>query len=68
MVGGATYCEAREMAVTYNSKADKVIYGGTYMHNSRSFLAEVSQVSQLRNGPGASALEIEWHKTIKKLQ
>ena len=58
MVGGATYQEAREMAVTYNTQADKVIYGGTYMHNSRSFLAEVLQVSQLRNGPGTASLEI----------
>lgn len=47
------------MAITYNGEADKVIYGGTYMHNSRSFLAEVSQVSQLRNGPGAASLEIQ---------
>ena len=59
MVGGATYQEARELAVTYNGNADKVIYGGTYMHNSRSFLAEISQVSQIRNGPGTASLEIQ---------
>ena len=42
MVGGATYSEAREISMTYNQEADKVIMGGTFMHNSRSFLAEVS--------------------------
>ena len=55
VVGGATYQEAREMSTTYNTEADQVILGGTYMHNSRSFLAEISQVSQLRNNPGMTA-------------
>ena len=58
MVGGATYAEARELAVANNVESDRVIYGGTYMHNSRSFLAEVSQISQIRNGPGTASLEI----------
>ncbi len=42
MVGGATYQEAKEISTTYNANADTVILGGTYMHNSRSFLAEIS--------------------------
>ena len=59
MVGGATYAEARELSQTYNNGADRVIMGGTFVHNSRSFLAEVSQTSQMRNGAGMSALEIQ---------
>ena len=58
MVGGATYAEARELAVAHNTEADRVIIGGTYMHNSKSFIAEISQVSQIRNGPGTASLEI----------
>ena len=53
MVGGATYQEARELSTTYNANADTVILGGTYMHNSRSFLAEVSQVEQTRRQANA---------------
>ena len=45
VVGGATFQEARELSTTYNTESDTVILGGTYMHNSRSFLAEVSQLS-----------------------
>ena len=42
MVGGATFQEARELSTTYNTESDRVIMGGTYMHNSRSFIAEIS--------------------------
>jgi len=44
MVGGTTYEEAKEISTTYNMEEDKVILGGTYVHNSKSFLAEVSQI------------------------
>lgn len=47
MVGGATYEEAKELSCTYNMQDDRVILGGTYVHNSKSFLAEVSQIKQL---------------------
>ena len=42
MVGGATYQEAREISTIYNKDSDRVLVGGTYMHNSKSFIAEVS--------------------------
>jgi len=58
MVGGATYQEARELSVTHNVHSNQVILGGTYIHNSRSFMAEISQLSQIRNG-GISSLEIQ---------
>jgi len=58
VVGGATYQEAKEMSLSYNTEADKVIVGGTYMHNSRSFLAEVSQLSKTKNS-GIASLEIQ---------
>ena len=44
MVGGTTYEEAKELSTTYNMQDDRVILGGTYVHNSKSFLAEVSQI------------------------
>jgi len=62
MVGGATYQEAKEISTTYNTISDNVIIGGTYMHNSRSFLAEVSQVEHTRRqgaANGMSSLEIQ---------
>ena len=58
IVGGATFQEAKEMSTTYNTEADKVIVGGTYMHNSRSFLAEMSTLSQTKNS-GIASLEIQ---------
>ena len=58
IVGGATYEEAREISVTYNSEEDRVILGGTYLHNSKSFLAEVSQIKQL-SGSKTTALNFE---------
>ena len=47
MVGGATYEEAMSLSTTYNIQEDRVLLGGTYLHNSKSFLAEVSQIKQL---------------------
>ena len=44
MVGGATYEEAMSLSTTYNIQEDRVLLGGTYLHNSKSFLAEVSQI------------------------
>ena len=65
MVGGATYQEAKEISTTYNEVADKVILGGTYIHNSRSFLAEVSQIKNLQKNNQAAAqkssFEIQWN-------
>lgn len=57
MVGGATYQEAKEISTTYNEVADKVILGGTYIHNSRSFLAEVSQIKDLRDNNNPTAAQ-----------
>ena len=42
VVGGTTYEEAKEVATIYNVQEDKVILGGSYIHNSKSFIAEIS--------------------------
>lgn len=42
MVGGTTYEEAKDIATTFNNQGIKVILGGTYIHNSKSFLADVA--------------------------
>lgn len=44
ILGGATYQEAKEVADFNNSDPDfNVILGGTTIHNSKSFLAEVTE-------------------------
>lgn len=53
VVGGATYEEAKEVAqVNRRSSELRVYLGGSCMHNSKSFLAEVSQ---LLEGPSISS-------------
>ena len=47
VVGGATYEEAKEISTTFNISEDRVLLGGTYIHNSKSFIAEVSQIKEL---------------------
>jgi hypothetical protein len=43
MVGGATYEEAKEIASTFNNgEGVRVILGGNYIHNSKSFMADIS--------------------------
>ena len=61
MVGGTTYEEAKEMATIYNMQEDKVILGGSYIHNSKSFIAEISQIKDMgKPGKGGmSAFEME---------
>lgn len=59
VVGGATFQEARELSTAYNTQADNVLIGGTYMHNSRSFIAEISQIKNLRKGGNAASFEIQ---------
>ena len=61
MVGGTTYEEAKEMATIYNSQEDRVILGGTYIHNSKSFIAEISQIKEMgrANKNGVNAFEME---------
>lgn len=44
MVGGATYEEARDMTELSKQSGCRIVLGGTCFHNSRSFLADVSQI------------------------
>jgi hypothetical protein len=43
VVGGATYEEAKEIASAFNNgEGVRVILGGNYIHNSKSFMADIS--------------------------
>jgi vacuolar protein sorting-associated protein 45 len=47
ILGGATYQEAKEVAEFNNtSELFNVILGGTTIHNSKSFIAEATDVRQ----------------------
>jgi vacuolar protein sorting-associated protein 45 len=48
--GGATYEEAKEISVL-NTRLQglEVVLGGTHIHNSKSFLAEIYQQILARN-------------------
>jgi vacuolar protein sorting-associated protein 45 len=47
VIGGATYAEARAVAQINSSNTGvRVVLGGTIIHNSASFLKEVSEASQ----------------------
>ena len=52
IVGGATYEEAKELSVTYNTDESKVILGGTTVHNSKTFIADVAQLMFGKGGKG----------------
>jgi len=44
-IGGATYQEAKEVAEFNNTSEEyNVILGGTTIHNSKSFIAEATEV------------------------
>eukprot|EP00744_Colponema_vietnamica_P007561 GILI01010867.1.p1 GENE.GILI01010867.1~~GILI01010867.1.p1 ORF type:complete len:562 (+),score=161.61 GILI01010867.1:64-1749(+) len=43
IVGGATFEEGREVTVINNSGQARVVLGGSTVHNSKSFLADLSQ-------------------------
>jgi hypothetical protein len=46
IVGGATFEEAKEVAMSFNNGSDgvRVIVGGNIVHNSKSFMADISQI------------------------
>ena len=47
IIGGATYQEAKEVAEFNNTSLDyNVILGGTMIHNSKSFIAEATEVKE----------------------
>lgn len=46
MVGGVTFEEAREVSLIQNQQ---VFLGGTTVHNTKSFLAEISQINFDKN-------------------
>ncbi len=47
VVGGATYEEARDVRVLNSQYGGGVVLGGTTVHNSKSFLADVAQRKRL---------------------
>lgn len=45
VVGGATYEEAKEIAINFNLGPEfRVMLGGNIIHNSKSFMADMSQI------------------------
>jgi vacuolar protein sorting-associated protein 45 len=46
VVGGTTYEEAKEVAMSFNQGVSdggvRVILGGNFVHNSKSFMADIS--------------------------
>ena len=46
VVGGATYTEATEAEQLEDAK---VIVGGTFVHNSKTFISEVIQLQAISN-------------------
>jgi vacuolar protein sorting-associated protein 45 len=58
IIGGATYEEAKEMAQSFNQNGIRVVVGGNFVHNSKSFMADISQI-QIQKGPQMPQFEIE---------
>lgn len=58
IVGGATYEEAKDIAITFNQAENRVILGGNFVHNSKSFMADISQIQMIK-GEGMLKFEIE---------
>ena len=48
IIGGATFEEAADLSTTHNSERDCVILGGTSIHNSKSFIADIMSIQTLR--------------------
>lgn len=48
IVGGATYEEAREIGILNREKNTNILLGGTFIHNSKTFLAEISNIGKER--------------------
>jgi len=48
ILGGATYEEAREIGILNREKFTNILLGGTFVHNSKTFLAEISNIGKER--------------------
>ncbi|EGR30199.1 vacuolar sorting protein, putative [Ichthyophthirius multifiliis] len=46
ILGGATYEEAREIAMLHKEKSINALIGGTFVHNSYTFLAEIRNIAK----------------------
>jgi vacuolar protein sorting-associated protein 45 len=46
ILGGTTYEEAREIAMLHKEKGISALIGGTFIHNSYTFLAEISNIAK----------------------
>jgi hypothetical protein len=47
-----TYEEAKDVALTFNGAEGRVLIGGTYIHNSSSYLADISQIQMQKSANG----------------
>ena len=68
ILGGATYEEAREIGILNREKFTNILLGGTFVHNSKTFLAEISNIGKERKeefGTNDSALRSYWEIEIK---
>ncbi|KAJ3109675.1 vacuolar protein sorting-associated protein 45 [Phlyctochytrium planicorne] len=67
MIGGTTYAEAREInKLNASTPGVRIILGGTTIHNSKSFLREVSDsVSRWVSKPGADSPNLQKLKTSR---
>jgi vacuolar protein sorting-associated protein 45 len=50
IVGGATFEEAKEVALSFNNQDVRVIVGGNTIHNSKTFMADISQIQLIKGG------------------
>jgi len=58
MVGGTTYEEARDLSAL-GQNGLRILLGGTTIHNTRSFLADVAQLAARSRGSGMTAIELD---------
>jgi vacuolar protein sorting-associated protein 45 len=63
VVGGATFEEAKEIATSFNLSSGpegiRVILGGNTIHNSKSFMADISQIQMIKGTTEMLKFEIE---------
>ena len=56
VVGGTTYEEARDVrSLTANGASCNVVLGGSTIHNSKSFLADVAQLRRVKSAAAAAS-------------
>lgn len=59
VIGGATFEEAADLSTTYNADRDCVVLGGSSVHNSKSFIADLMSMQTLNPQSQVQSFEIE---------